>query len=220
MEVRSDRAADPAAFEAAASAVAETVDDATEGLGAGVEQRPPAVVLEAGERLPGPVAGEKHVADHPSRARGRHERQEPDAGKLDVLAVAVETAEQLVPTADGEHRGAAVNGGAHVVALRGEVDRDERLLSILAAADVEKVVRPRPQRVTHRHGVDLELVSAPVRAACENGDVAAVGVDVQVVGIQVADADLHANAPRTRRRVDTRTSRGACDDSVGALAPL
>ena len=128
----------------------------------------------------------------------------PDPGQLDAVAVAVVAAEQLVAAADGEHGGAARDRLVHGVGLRGEVDRDERLLAVLAAADVEQVVRARPQRVAHRDRLDVELVPAPRRAPREHGDVAAVGVDVQVVRVEVPDADLHAALlpvrPHVRRR--------------------
>ena len=38
---------------------------------------------------------------------------------------------------------------------------------------------------------DVEVVPAPCRSAREHGDVAAVRVDVEVVGVEVADADVH-----------------------------
>ena len=37
----------------------------------------------------------------------------------------------------------------------------------------------------------LELVTAECRPPREDRDIAAVGVDVEVVGIQMSDADLH-----------------------------
>ena len=48
--------------------------------------------------------------------------------------------------------------------------------------------------VAHGDGRHLELVAAEARAAVEDGDVAAIGVDVQVVGVEVADADPHARS--------------------------
>jgi hypothetical protein len=44
----------------------------------------------------------------------------------------------------------------------------------------------------HADLLDLELVPPPRRTPCEHRDVPAVGVDVQVVGVEMADADLHA----------------------------
>ena len=48
------------------------------------------------------------------------------------------------------------------------------------------------ERVLGRDGLDLELVPAPRGATLEHGDVPAVGVDVQVVRIEMPDDDLHA----------------------------
>ena len=76
--------------------------------------------------------------------------------------------------------------------LRGEVGRDERLLAVLAAADVEEVDLARRHAVAHPDRAHVELVAARRRALGQHGDVPAVGVDVQVVRIEVADPDPHA----------------------------
>src|SRR3954447_5710880 len=99
------------------------------------------VVLEAGERasLAGPAAVEQHVSDHAPVAGDRVQRQQADARQLRAGALAVEAAEQLVAAADGEEGGAGGDGVAQRRALAGEVGRDERLLAILPAADIEEV---------------------------------------------------------------------------------
>ena len=66
--------------------------------------------------------------------------------------------------------------------------RDERLLAILAAADVEEVDLAGRDRVAEPDRAHVELVAARRGALREHGDVAAVGVDVQVVGIEMPDA--------------------------------
>src|SRR5438477_619466 len=132
---RHDRAAEAAALEAALAVVPEPSEDAPQRLGTGVEDRPSGVVLEPGERRAGPVAFEQHVADHPPLAGDRVEREQPDAGQHAPEPVAVEAAEQLIAAADREHGGAAGDRLPQRLALRGEVVRDERLLSILPAAD-------------------------------------------------------------------------------------
>ena len=76
--------------------------------------------------------------------------------------------------------------------LRGHVPGDEELLAVLAAADVEKVVVARPELLADADRLHLEPVPAPLRPACEDGDVPTIGVDVEVVRVQVADADVHA----------------------------
>ena len=65
VEVRPDRPAEPAAFEPRRAVVAESEDDAPERRCARVEQRPPRVVLEAGELR----------ASHRGRARTRAGRR-------------------------------------------------------------------------------------------------------------------------------------------------
>ena len=60
-------------------------------------------------------------------------------GQLGAGAVAVEAAEQLVAAADREERGAARRPRRAARGLADEVGRDERLLAVLAAADVEEV---------------------------------------------------------------------------------
>ena len=149
----------------------------------------PAIV----RRSPGIELGlEQDVADHSPLAGDRVEREQADAGQLLAVPEAVEAAEQLVAAADRQHGRAALRRGEQRVALAFEVVRDERLLAVLAAADVEKVVRAGHERVVHRDAVHLELVAAPRRPPLEHGDVPAVGVDVQVLRIEVPDDDLHA----------------------------
>ncbi len=69
---------------------------------------------------------------------------------------------------------------------------DERLFAVLAAADVEEIVFAGMDRLADGDGPHVELVSAPRRAPRQNCDVAAVRVDVQVVGVEMPDDDLHA----------------------------
>ena len=106
---------------------------------------------------------------------------------------AVAAAEQLVAAADRQECSAAGDDGLDQRGrLCREILRDEQLLAVLAAADVVEIVRSRDDRVVHGDRVDVELVSAPGCAACEHGDVSAVGVDIEVVRVEMADADPHA----------------------------
>jgi hypothetical protein len=75
--------------------------------------------------------------------------------------------------------------------VAGEVGRDHRLLAVLAAADVEQVVASGLERRADRDVLDAKLVAAGRRPPLEHGDVAAVGVDVEVLGVEVADPDDH-----------------------------
>ena len=64
------------------------------------------------------------------------------------------------------------------------VARHGRLVAILAPADVEEVVRARVELLADRGGRQLEAQAAPLAAGAQNGDVAAVGVDVHQLGIE------------------------------------
>ena len=191
MEVGAVDAPCAAALEAGDAVVPEPRDDAAERLGAVVEDRAAGVVLEARERLAGPGAVEQHVADHPALAGDRRERQQADPGQLGAREVAVVAAEQLVAAAHREECGSALDSRVQRRALGREVGRDELLLAILAAADVEELdpVRDGIAEPDRRH---LELVAAGGGAHRQHGDVPAVCVDVEVLGVQVTDADLHA----------------------------
>ena len=98
------------------------------------------MVLESGQHL-AIVELDRHVADQPRAVRANGlEVDEPDAGQS-LAAHRVAVAEQLVSAADGEHDGAARRRGVQGVALGVDhVARAERLVAVLAAADVEQVV--------------------------------------------------------------------------------
>ena len=141
--------------------------DASERRRARVEQRAAGVVLEARDRRRDAVAEvglEQHVADQPPLAGDRLEREQARARHPRAVAAAVAAPEQLVAAADGEQRRAGLDGPPQVVASRREVGRDQRLLAILAAADVDEVERPRLERVA---GLDRASPRArgPRRAA-------------------------------------------------------
>src|SRR5207248_5621846 len=148
--VRADLTADAAAFPAALAVVAETGDDTAERLRARIEARAARVVLEAGQRPPHArlqLALKQDVADHPSLARDRLQREDADPGQIGTVEIQVRTAEQLVTAADREQRGSARHRLAYAFRLRGQVLRDQRLLAVLAAADVEQVVLPGVHRL-------------------------------------------------------------------------
>ena len=166
--------------------------NASERLRAVVEHRPPGVVLETGERLARPAAIKQDVADHALLAGDGVQRQEADSRQLVSGYVAVGTAEQLVAPADSEERRALRHGLVQPVGLGGEIVRDQSLLAILAAADVEEVDLADRHRVAHPDRTHVQLVAAQGGALREDGDVAAVGVNVQVVRIEMPDGDPHA----------------------------
>ena len=199
-------AADATALEARVAVVAVARDDASERRRAVVEQRSAGVVLESGDHRRGAVAEvgfEQHVTDQPLLAGERLVREDSCARHPRAVAAAVAAPEQLIAAADGEHGRAGLDGPPQVVAPRREVGGDERLLAILAAADVDEVVRPRLERVTGLDARHLERVPSQGGAPREHGDVAAVGVDVEVVRIEVGDRDPHdasSQYGRTRPR--------------------
>ena len=212
MQVRADRAADSTALVAALAVVPESGDHTSERLGALVEDGAPGVVLEPGERpvLARKGALEQDIADHPPLARVGLQREHAGAREVAAVAVAVEAAEELVAAADGERRGATGDPLAKPFALRSQVVCDQRLLSVLSATDVVEVVFPGLDRVPDPDGAHLELEAAGRGAAREDRHVPAIGVDVQVVGIQVADPKDHAARSQycgtLPRRASTRRS--------------
>src|SRR5712691_12208505 len=192
VQIRADRAAEPAAFMTALAVVAEAVDDPAERLRTRIETGAARVVLEAGERSRRAgleLALEEHVADHPPRACHCLERQEPDARHVLAVKAAVAATEQLVAAAHRKERGSARDNGLEQrLRLRREILRDEELLPVLAAADVVEVVYSGNDCVVHADRGYVEVMPAPGGAPGEDRDVAAVGVDVEVLGIEMADA--------------------------------
>ncbi len=203
-------AVDPAgtgALEPRASVVAEARDDPAERRCLRIQERAAAVILEARELLAGPLAVDEDVPDHPPLAGDRLERQQADPRQLGTRAVAVGAAEELVAAADGEEDGAVLGRLGERRALRGEVRRDELLLPILAPADVEEVRLCQRGGVAHPDREDDELVAPHACPDVEHGDVPAVGVDVELIGVEVADRDPHCrgsqNAGTSPRRAAT-----------------
>ena len=119
-------------------------------------------------------------------------REQADARQVGAVEVSVRAPEELVAAADREHRGTAAAARRTPAAFASQILRDERLLAVLPAADVEEIVLAGWTRISDRNGPDLELVAAPRRAPRQDRDVAAVGIDVQIVGIEMPDDDLHA----------------------------
>ena len=154
------------------------------------------------------LALEQDVADHPPLAGDGVEVEDARAGQLDARPVAVEAAEELVAAADREQRRRRLpTASSSSAALRRDVRRNERLLAVLAAADVEEIVLSGPQRIAHPDRPHLELDPAPGGAPGQNGHVAAVGVDVQVVRVEVADDDLHERPPTASAEVVSQYGR-------------
>ena len=106
----------------------------------------------------------------------------PGAGKLRAVPSTIEPAEELVPAAHGEHGRSAAGRLPDRVSPPSEIGRNQPLLTILPTADVEQVVLARTQLVAQAHRLDLEPDSAPAGPARQDGDVASIRIDVQVLG--------------------------------------
>ena len=132
------------------------------------------------------------------------QRQQAYAGQLDATLVAVEPAEQLVAAADGQKGGACGVGVAERRPEGGQLGRDQLLLAVLAAADVEEIVLTGADRRAGAEGPDLELVAAPGRPGAQDRDVAAIRVDVEVIREKVADDELFHGPNGTAPRLITR----------------
>ena len=85
------------------------------------------------------LALEQDVADHAPSPATVSSGKRPAPGIHDAVVAAVAAPEQLVAAADREQRRAACRPPrAAPSPARGEIRRDERLLAILAAADVDR----------------------------------------------------------------------------------
>ena len=122
------------------------------------------------------------------------QREEPDAGQFVAALVPIRASQELVAAADGQEGRAVCHRGPQPVSERSERGRDQLLLAVLAAPDVEQIVLALRKRTAGTERPHLELVPAPRRAAREHRDVPAVGVDVQVIRKEVPDDELHAAA--------------------------
>jgi hypothetical protein len=175
------------------------------------------VVLEARERPANTrleLALEQAVADHPALTSDRVQRKEGRAGQLSTTPAAVETPEELVSAAHRQQRRTAPDGLPQSTTSRREVRGDELLLAILAAADVEQVVLAGLQLVADANRLDCELQPARGRPSLEDSDVAPVGVDVQVLGVQVPDANRRHAARSQYGRASPRSATIRCSASM------
>jgi hypothetical protein len=109
---------------------------------------------------------------------GRHELGNKIAAANDLLS-ALEAARHAVPglRSDWLFWGHSQGGAA-----------------VLAAAEIEKVVLARLDRLAHPDRAVVEAEPPPGRAPLQHGHVPPVGIDVEVVGIQVPDDDLLLHA--------------------------
>ena len=81
-----------------------------------------------------------------------------------AVPVEIAAAEELVAAAHCEEGRAALDGHADARALRGEIGRDQLLLAVLTAADVEEIVLARPHVVAERDRRHDQLVPPQSRS--------------------------------------------------------
>jgi hypothetical protein len=197
VEVRAHRSAESAALAAVLAVVPKACEHASEWLGPLVEEGPPSVVLETRESAPLSgiqLALEENVADHAPFTGDGVVREEADSGELCARTVAVEAPEQLIAATYGQERRVLGNGLAEWRAFRLQVPRHESLFAILAAAHVIEVVFAGPDSLAEADRPIVEIDPSPAGAPLEHGDVSTIRVDVEVVGIEMADDDFHAAA--------------------------
>ena len=121
-----------------------------------LEDRAAGVVLEAGDRLT--FAGleltlEEDVSDQAPASRDRVDGENTGPRLLRSRPVAIEPSEQLVPAADGQHDSALCHRVSEGGAPGCEVRRDEPLLWIQPAADIEEI------RISGRRGAETHRIA-------------------------------------------------------------
>jgi hypothetical protein len=189
VEVGTDGTLDATPFVAVLAVVPKAGDHSSERLGAGIQVGPARVILEPGQGSTRPsleLAFEEDVADHAPVAGHGRVGEEPRAGKLDAGAIPVKPSEQLVAAAYGEQCRPAGDRFDERRALVREISCDQALLPILPAADVEEV-DVGWDSIVNTDGAHLESDGTPGTAPFEDGDVATIRIDVEVVRVEVSD---------------------------------
>src|SRR5262245_54026194 len=187
VQVGADQVEAPDSLESVAPVVTVTVQDPAERLRTRAEVRAPAVVLEPGQH-PASLSEihlDRDVADQP-RAGFAYglEVGDPEAGDR-LLAELIAVPEQLIAATDGQERCAVVDGGGDRLALGLEhVLGDQHLVAILAAPDVDQVMFARVEPLARAGGGVLEGNAPPLGAPLEEEDVAAVRIDVHLLGVE------------------------------------
>src|SRR4051794_35639289 len=156
------------------------------------ERRAAGMVLEADEGGGPPrveLAAQHDVADHARLAGDRFQVDQADAAHLVTMVAAVDVAEQLVPPAYANHHRPLAHRRPQIGLPRKQVGNDEALVPVLAAAEVVDVGRR--QGIAGAAGQEVEADAAPAATPVEHGHVAPVGIDVQMLRIEMADAELH-----------------------------
>ena len=101
-------------------------------------------------------------------------------------------AHELVAAADAQKGRSVLRRGADVRALAAaQVLQQQPLLEVLAAADEEQVEVPQPAALAYGQLRHSAAYAAPLQALFYAEHVAPVAVEVQHVGVEVADSQLH-----------------------------
>ena len=150
VEVRADRRPDARTLQAAFAVVPEPGYDTSDRLRTRVEPRHPGMILEPGQRLMHArleLAVQQTVSDHPSLARNRLVREQAHSRQLHAVPSAIEPSQQLIAAAHRKNRCPAGDRLADCIAPRRQVGSNQRLLTILATSDVQKIMLPRAELV-------------------------------------------------------------------------
>ena len=149
------------------------------------------------------------VADHALfRADGVH-IDRADEVELHAVPRFVILTEHLVAAADGEKHLLFFNSGADVLALPEARSQQHLLLEVLSAADEENVVLVHIERLTDRALVHIDADAAALQTALHRDNVAPVTVQIENVGVKMADIQFHCSFPLFVERLN-----------VGVLADL
>ena len=144
----------------------------------------------------------------------RLEIEQADARHHAAVLADVAVACELVAAAHGEHGRAA---GDRVVERRTvalEILGDEQLVAILAAADEVQVGLRQVELLADAQRTLLELEPAPLEPPAHDLHVAAVGVDREVLGVQLAEHEPHAAASSQYGFASPRLAATRCSSSI------
>ena len=95
-----------------------------------------------------------------------------------------------------------------------EILGHEHLIAILPAADQVQVGRLGVERLADAQRPLLELEAAPFEPPPDDLDVAAVGVDREVLGVELAEHELHAAASSQYGLASPRLAATRCSSSI------
>src|SRR5215212_3834771 len=178
MQVAADGVAIDCALGAVSPIVAATDADAAHWLDAWAERGQPAVVLEPDQLSP--LALDDDVADESLGSSDAGRVEQADAGQRFGGVRPVLVTEELIATADGEHRRAVFDRAAQRRALGSlQVAGDSGLLLVLAAAPEEEVYIRR-NWLSHADLLHFDWNTAPLRTPPQGNHIAAVSVDIHL----------------------------------------